>query len=84
MGALCETRCDMSEVREAADGRPQGEIAVYQAADGKTRIEVHFVDESVWLTQQQMADLFQTSRTNVVEHIRHICLAKNMALMPCY
>lgn len=62
----------MNEGREAVDGRPQGEIAVYQAADGKTRIEVRFVDESVWLTQQQMADLFQTSRTNVVEHIRHI------------
>lgn len=28
--------------------------------------------ETMWLTQQQMADLFQTSRTNVVEHIRHI------------
>ena len=29
-------------------------------------------DETVWLTQQQMAELFQTSRTNVVEHIKHI------------
>lgn len=29
-------------------------------------------DETVWLSQQQMADLFQTSRTNIVEHIKHI------------
>lgn len=31
-----------------------------------------FVDETVWFTQQQMAELFQSSRTNIVEHIRHI------------
>lgn len=50
----------------------QGELVIYQTDDGTTRINVRFVDETVWLTQQQMADLFQTSRTNVIEHIRHI------------
>lgn len=50
----------------------QGEIVIYQADDGDTKIDVRFVDETVWLTQQQMADLFQTSRTNIVEHIKHI------------
>ena len=55
-----------------ADTPPQGEIVIYQTEDGNTRIEVRFVDETVWLTQQQMAELFQTSRTNVVEHIRNI------------
>ena len=50
----------------------QGEIVIYQTEDGKTKIDVRFIDETVWLTQQQMAKLFQTSRTNVVEHIRHI------------
>ena len=49
-----------------------GEIIVYQSKDGLTRVDVRFEGETVWLTQQQMADLFQTSRTNVVEHIRHI------------
>lgn len=49
-----------------------GEIIIYQTDDGLTNIEVKVQDETVWLTQQQMADLFQTSRTNVVEHIRHI------------
>ena len=50
----------------------QGEIIIYQTEDGLTRIEVKIEDETVWLSQQQMADLFQTSRTNVVEHIKHI------------
>ena len=50
----------------------QGEIVIYQTDDGDTRIDVRFVDETVWLTQQQMAELFQSSRTNIVEHIQHI------------
>lgn len=49
-----------------------GEVIVYQSPDGLTRVDVHFQDETVWLSQQQMAELFQTSRTNIVEHIQHI------------
>ena len=50
----------------------QGEIIIYQTDDGDTKIDVRFVDETVWLTQQQMAELFQSSRTKVVKQIRHI------------
>lgn len=50
----------------------KGQIIIYQSEDGQTNIEVRLEDETVWLTQQQMAELFQTSRTNVVEHIKHI------------
>ena len=50
----------------------QGNIIIYQSEDGATKIDVRFVGDTVWLTQQQMALLFQTSRTNVVEHIRNI------------
>ncbi len=50
----------------------QGEIIIYQSEDGLTHIDVKIENETVWLTQQQMAELFQTSRTNIVEHIRHI------------
>lgn len=46
-----------------------GEILIYQSDDGLTNVEVKIQDETVWLTQQQMAELFQTSRTNVVENI---------------
>ena len=49
-----------------------GEIIIYQTDDGLTNINVKMQDETIWLTQQQMAELYQTSRTNVVEHIKHI------------
>lgn len=48
------------------------EIIIYQSENGMTKIDVTFMDETVWLSQQQMAELFQSSRTNVVEHIKHI------------
>lgn len=48
------------------------QIIIYQGDDGDTRIEVKFTGETVWLSQQQMTELYQTSRSNVVEHIQHI------------
>ena len=52
--------------------RIHGEIVIYTADDGNTKIDVNFIDETVWLSQQQMAELFKTSRTNIVEHIGNI------------
>lgn len=52
--------------------QPGGEILIYQAAEGDTRLEVRLEDETVWLSQQQMAELFQTSKSNINEHIKHI------------
>ena len=49
-----------------------GEIVIYQTEDGLTKLDVRMEDETVWLTQQQMAELFKTSRTNVVDHISNI------------
>ena len=49
-----------------------GEIIIYQTEDGLTKLEVKMENETVWLTQQQMADLFKTSRTNIVDHIKNI------------
>lgn len=48
------------------------EIVIYQNDDGRMKIDVTLEDNTVWLSQQQMAELFQTSRTNVVEHIKNI------------
>ena len=48
------------------------DILIYQSQNGQIKVEVRFEDETVWLTQQQMAELYQCSRTNVVEHIKHI------------
>lgn len=47
-------------------------IIIYQSEDGKTKIDVKFEGETVWLSQAQLVTLYQTSRTNVVEHIKHI------------
>ena len=50
----------------------KGQIILYQGEDGGIKIEVRLEKENIWLSQQQMSELYQTSRTNVVEHIRHI------------
>jgi len=50
----------------------KGEIIIYQTEEGQTKIDVRFENESLWLSQQQMAELYQSSRTNIVEHIKHI------------
>ena len=47
-------------------------IVIYQSEDGKVHLDVKYNEETLWLTQQQMSELYQTSRTNVVEHIKHI------------
>lgn len=49
-----------------------GDIVIYQSEDGNTKINVNLQDETVWLSQQQLAELYQSSRTNIVEHIRNI------------
>lgn len=50
----------------------KGQFLVYQAEDGKLKLDVRLEDESVWLTQQLMADLFQSSKQNVSHHIKSI------------
>lgn len=51
--------------------QPAGEIVLYRRGDAPA-IDVRLDGDTVWLSQQQLADLFQTSRTNVVEHISNI------------
>ena len=51
---------------------PSGEFLLYQTEDGRTKLEVRFEGETVWLTQAQMAELFQTSVPNVSMHIRNL------------
>ncbi len=50
----------------------KGELIVYQAEDGRVRLDVRLEDETVWLTQQMMAELYQTSKQNVSHHIQNI------------
>ncbi len=48
------------------------EIVIYQSEDGKTVLDVRLEDDTVWLSQQQMSELFQTDRTVIGRHIRNI------------
>jgi len=50
----------------------KGELLVYQADDGQVKLEVRLQDETVWLTQQMMAELFQTTKQNISQHIQSI------------
>ena len=60
-----EDRRDKSNIIES-------EIIIYQTDDGQTKIDVKFEDETVWLTQAQLCELYQTSKSNISEHIKHI------------
>lgn len=65
---------EMTELME----KNTGEIVLYEGAKGKFRIEVKLQDETVWLTQAQMAKLFQKGRTTITEHIRNIFTEKEL------
>jgi hypothetical protein len=52
--------------------RPRTELLIYTSPDGKTRIDVRLQDDTVWLSQAQMADLFQTTKQNVSLHIKNV------------
>ena len=49
-----------------------GEILIYQTEDGLTNINVKLEDETIWLNQQQLIDLYQSSKANISEHIKNI------------
>ena len=51
---------------------PSSEIILYQTEDGRNRVEVWLENESVWLTQQLMAVLFQTTKQNIGQHLKNI------------
>lgn len=60
----------MNKVKE--NNPLNGEIIIYENAEGQSRVSVRIEGETVWLNQAQMVDLFQSSKANVSEHIKHI------------
>ena len=54
------------------NNEPQSRFLLYQTSDGQTRLEVRLENETVWLSQNQMAELFQTTKQNVSRHIRNM------------
>jgi prophage maintenance system killer protein len=60
---------------EASNGAGRadlGEIILYQSEDGRSVMDVHLKDETVWLTQTQMVELFQRDKRTISEHIRNV------------
>ena len=49
-----------------------GQLLIYSAEDGRLKIDVRLQGETVWLTQQHMADLFQTTKQNIGQHLKNI------------
>jgi hypothetical protein len=58
---------------------PQSSIILYQTEDGRTRIQCGFDAETLWLTQAQIAELFQTTPQNVTLHLRAIFAERELA-----
>ena len=53
-------------------------IVIYQTEDGQTQIDVRLENDTVWLTQKQIAELFETDRTSIVRHINNIYRADEL------
>ncbi|MBQ6855348.1 MAG: virulence RhuM family protein [Alphaproteobacteria bacterium] len=56
----------------------ENNIVIYQTQDGQTKIDVKIENDSVWLTQKQMVELLQSSKSNISEHIAHIFEEKEL------
>ena len=50
----------------------KSQFIIYQAENGQTKIDVRLADDTVWLTQPQMAELFQTTQQNISQHVNNI------------
>jgi hypothetical protein len=59
----------MSHLSKAAT---EQQIAIYQSADGKTHLDVRLEQDSVWLTQRQMSEVFDTTPENILMHLKNI------------
>ena len=57
---------------ELSPASPGGEFLLYQTQDGRTRIQCRFAGETIWLTQQQMAELFQVDKSRISRHLKNI------------
>ena len=49
-----------------------GKILIYQNEKGDTKVDVYFVEDTIWMTQRSMAELYQTTAQNITLHIKNI------------
>ena len=62
----------------------RGQFLVYEAEDGRVKIDVRLEDETVWLTQKLMADLFQVTVPTINEHIKNILMKRDLSRMQLF
>jgi len=65
-------------IQEQVDHTSHGELLLYLTEDGTTRLECRFEQETIWLTQAQMAELFQTTPQNITLHLQAIFTEKEL------
>lgn len=67
-------------MNDSSDIRPTGELVVYEADDGNVHVDVHIEQETVWLSQRDMATVFDTSVQNIQSHLRGIFESEELAM----
>jgi len=55
-----------------SDGNNKSEVIIYNTEDGKCKVDVRLKEDTVWLTQEQMSELFQKAKSTINEHIQNI------------
>ena len=60
------------------ENQNKSQIILYQTEAGQTKLQVKMEDETVWLTQEQMAELFEKSKSTINEHIKNIYEEKEL------
>jgi hypothetical protein len=58
--------------KETDTGPNNGEIVIYRTDDGRVKLDIQLVNESMWMTQSDMATLFQTTKQNIGQHLKNI------------
>ncbi len=59
----------------------KGEIVIYRAPDGRASIDVRLEKDTIWLTQKQMAGIFETERSVITKHINNLLKTKELQLL---
>ncbi len=62
----------MGDIERLNDGNNKSEVIIYNTEDGKCKVDVRLEDDTVWLTQEQMSELFQKAKSTINEHIQNI------------
>ena len=81
MGGLgCLERCGFSRVTDARETPPSGEFIVYEASDGNVGVDVRLEQETVWLSQGDLATVLDTTSKNILMHLRNVYSSEELEI----